>query len=277
MPGGRAAGRRRALPRTQAGARLRARSPSEGRAGFYDGAIAARDRAMRARQRRLPRAARIFARAPLGVGRAGLDDLPRLRASASCRRTARASPSLQMLNILEGFDLRALGCGSAEHLHLLIEAKKLAFEDRARFYADPDVRGRARSTRLVSKDYAAARRALIDPKRAAPATRARRRSGRRRRHHLPRDGRRRRQHGVADPEQLPGLRLRRDRRAGSASACRTAARCSRSMPGHANAYAPGKRPFHTIIPGFRDARRRAAARVRRHGRRRCSRRATCRC
>ena len=43
----------------------------------------------------------------------------------------------QMLNILEGFDLSALEWGSAEHLHLLIEAKKLAFEDRARYYADP--------------------------------------------------------------------------------------------------------------------------------------------
>src|SRR5690606_24206498 len=75
---------------------------------------------------------------------------------------------LQMLNVLEGFELGALGWGSAEHLHLLVEAKKLAFEDRARFYADPqfaDVPVAA----LVAKAYAAERRKLIDPGRAAVA------------------------------------------------------------------------------------------------------------
>ncbi len=70
--------------------------------------------------------------------------------------------ALQMLNILEGYDIASMGFGSAEYLHLLIEAKKLAFEDAARFYADPEfsdipVAG------LVSKEYAAARRKLIDP------------------------------------------------------------------------------------------------------------------
>ncbi len=55
--------------------------------------------------------------------------------------------ALQMLNILEGYDLAAMGFGSADYLHVLVEAKKLAFEDRARFYADPDFApapGRAR-------------------------------------------------------------------------------------------------------------------------------------
>lgn len=74
--------------------------------------------------------------------------------------------ALQILNIMEGYDVASMGFGSAEYLHLLIEAKKLAFEDRARFYADPEfsdipVAG------LVSKEYAAARRKLIDPSRAA--------------------------------------------------------------------------------------------------------------
>ena len=73
-----------------------------------------------------------------------------------------------MLNILEGFDLGSLEWGSAEHLHLLIEAKKLAFEDRARFYADPEFAA-VPIERLIAKDYAAARRALIDPQRADPA------------------------------------------------------------------------------------------------------------
>ncbi len=73
--------------------------------------------------------------------------------------------ALQMLNILEGFDLPALGQGSADYLHLLIEAKKLAFADRAKYYADPDFTA-VPVDRLVSKEYAAERRSLIDPGRA---------------------------------------------------------------------------------------------------------------
>ncbi len=73
--------------------------------------------------------------------------------------------ALQMLNILEGFDLSAFGPGSADYLHLFIEAKKLAFADRARFYADPDFTA-VPVDRLVSKEYAAERRSLINPDRA---------------------------------------------------------------------------------------------------------------
>ena len=67
---------------------------------------------------------------------------------------------MQILNILEGFDFSKIPFDSAEHVHLFVEAKKLAFADRARYYADPDfvktpVQG------LLSKDYAAARRKLI--------------------------------------------------------------------------------------------------------------------
>ncbi len=62
--------------------------------------------------------------------------------------------ALQILNILEGFDLRKAGFGSPEHLHLFMEAKKLAFEDRAKFYADPDF-AKIPVEQLVSKDYAA--------------------------------------------------------------------------------------------------------------------------
>ncbi len=74
--------------------------------------------------------------------------------------------ALQMLNILEGYDLAETGCLSAETLHLQIEAKKLAYADRAVFYADPafaDVPVEA----LLSKDYADRQRARIDPRRAA--------------------------------------------------------------------------------------------------------------
>jgi gamma-glutamyltranspeptidase/glutathione hydrolase len=73
--------------------------------------------------------------------------------------------ALQILNILEGYDLSKLGFGSAEALHLMIEAKKLAFDDAARLYADPDF-VKTPVARLISKEYAAERRALIDPARA---------------------------------------------------------------------------------------------------------------
>ncbi|MCX5752172.1 MAG: gamma-glutamyltransferase [Candidatus Krumholzibacteria bacterium] len=73
--------------------------------------------------------------------------------------------ALQILNILDGYDLAKLGFGSAEALHLMIEAKKLAFEDAARFYADPDFVS-VPVARLISKEYAAERRALIDPNKA---------------------------------------------------------------------------------------------------------------
>lgn len=74
--------------------------------------------------------------------------------------------ALQMLNLLEHYDLRSLGHNSAEYLHLLIEAKKLAFADRAQFYADPAF-GKLPTEELISKPYAERRRALIDRQRAA--------------------------------------------------------------------------------------------------------------
>ena len=74
--------------------------------------------------------------------------------------------ALQMLNILEGFDVRSMGHNSATFLHHMIEAKKLAYEDRARFYADMDFAD-VPVGRLISKAYAAERRKLIDPRRAA--------------------------------------------------------------------------------------------------------------
>jgi gamma-glutamyltranspeptidase/glutathione hydrolase len=72
---------------------------------------------------------------------------------------------LQMLNILEGFDLGKFGFGSVEHVHLFVEAKKLAFEDRAKFYADPAF-NKLPVKQLISKPYAARRRELIDMKNA---------------------------------------------------------------------------------------------------------------
>ncbi|MFC3880997.1 gamma-glutamyltransferase [Algoriphagus namhaensis] len=74
--------------------------------------------------------------------------------------------ALQMLNILEGYDLAAMGFGSAEYLHVLTEAKKLAYEDRAKFYADPAF-NEIPVDYLISKEYAAERRKLIDMNQAA--------------------------------------------------------------------------------------------------------------
>jgi gamma-glutamyltranspeptidase/glutathione hydrolase len=73
---------------------------------------------------------------------------------------------LQMLNILEGFDFSKIEYGSAEHIHLFIEAKKLAYEDRAKYYADPAF-ANIPVDKLISKAYADQRRKLINPKQAS--------------------------------------------------------------------------------------------------------------
>ena len=72
---------------------------------------------------------------------------------------------LQMLNVLEGFDLKASGQSSANSLHSIIEAEKQAFADRGEYVGDPGF-VRVPTQRLISKDYAAQRRALIRPDRA---------------------------------------------------------------------------------------------------------------
>jgi len=72
---------------------------------------------------------------------------------------------LQTLRILEGFDLRAMGQGSADAVHTTVEAIKLAYADRDRYYGDPDF-VQVPGDMLLSKPYADARRALIDPKHA---------------------------------------------------------------------------------------------------------------
>jgi gamma-glutamyltranspeptidase/glutathione hydrolase len=74
--------------------------------------------------------------------------------------------ALQLLNILENFDLKAMGRGSADFWHLMVEAKKVAFADRARYYADPAF-AKVPVEQLLSKDYAKKRAALIDMKHAA--------------------------------------------------------------------------------------------------------------
>jgi gamma-glutamyltranspeptidase/glutathione hydrolase len=156
--------------------------------------------------------------------------------------------ALQMLNILEGFDLRAAGFGSVTHVHAFIEAKKLAFEDRAKFYADPAF-GKLPVQELISKDYAAKRRALIDPEKAALRYDA---------------GSPRLDVGdtiyltAADAEgNMVSLIQSNYWGMGSGMtpgdlgfSLQNRGQLFAIKEGHLNAYEPHKRPFHTIIPAF---------------------------
>ena len=69
--------------------------------------------------------------------------------------------ALQILNILENYDIRKMGFDSAEYVHLFVEAKKLAFEDRAKYYADSNFSS-IPTTKLISKEYALERNKLIN-------------------------------------------------------------------------------------------------------------------
>ena len=75
---------------------------------------------------------------------------------------------LEMLNILEGYDVKALGHNTAAYLHLLVEAKRIAFADRDAWIGDPGSTPKAAIDRLLSKEYAASRRRDISMDRAAP-------------------------------------------------------------------------------------------------------------
>lgn len=76
---------------------------------------------------------------------------------------------LQELNMVEQFDLRSMGCSTAESIHMMVEAKKLAFIDREAYMADPDHTD-VPTLGLISKEYAKERAKLIDPDRAADPT-----------------------------------------------------------------------------------------------------------
>jgi gamma-glutamyltranspeptidase/glutathione hydrolase len=74
---------------------------------------------------------------------------------------------VQMLNVLEGFDLKANGYGSAKNIHLTAEAMRRAFADRARYLGDPDFEKDIPLPMLISKDYAATLRKTINPEKAS--------------------------------------------------------------------------------------------------------------
>jgi len=154
---------------------------------------------------------------------------------------------LQMLNILEGYELKETGFATAETYHLFIEAKKLAFEDRAKHYADPDFYD-VPYKKLLSKEYAAERRKLIgETAREDLST------------------------GVdvledgdtiylttADSEGNMVSLIQSNFRGmgtgfvvpGTGFSFQNRGELFSLDPNHPNVYEPSKRPFHTIIPGF---------------------------
>lgn len=154
---------------------------------------------------------------------------------------------LQLLNILENFDLKKYGYGSAEYIHLFTEAKKLVFEDRAKYYADMAF-SKVPVQELISKEYAKKRSQLINMDRASTNFEA---------GNIPttentiyltvadKEGNmvsliQSNYRGMGSGMVPPGLGFMLQNRGESFSL----------EEGHANVYAPGKRPFHTIIPAF---------------------------
>jgi len=156
--------------------------------------------------------------------------------------------ALQMLKIIEEFDIKSMGPGSTDSLHLMIEAKRLAYEDLAKFYADPDFSDIPMKA-LLSPGYARKRRDLINMKVANPNV------------------------GPGEPKLIDGdttylaiadkdgmmVSLIQSNFRGMGSGLvpddlgfmfQNRGELFSLEPGTANVYAPNKRPFHTIIPGF---------------------------
>ena len=157
--------------------------------------------------------------------------------------------ALEMLNILESYDLKSMGRESADFWHVMVEAKKLAFADRARYYADPAFAS-VPVEQLLSKDYAKQRAALIDMKHAAMADSPGEVAALNRREttflctadasgmmvSLIQSN----YTGFGSGYVVPELGFGIQDRGGLFSLHKE----------HPNALAPGKRPFHTIIPAF---------------------------
>ena len=156
--------------------------------------------------------------------------------------------ALQILNILEGYDIASMGFGSAEYIHTFVEAKKLAFEDRAKYYVDMDFAD-VPVAELISKGYANKRRELISSTAAAMNYPA---------------GDAGPEHGdtiyltVADADgNMVSLIQSNYRGMGSGMTpgelgfvLQDRAELFALDENHANVVEPGKRPFHTIIPAF---------------------------
>ena len=152
--------------------------------------------------------------------------------------------ALQMLKILEGYDFSKIDFGSDEHIHLFTEAKKLAFEDRAKFYADMTFADVPLET-LISESYANERRALIKEK-ASKYSAGQISAGETI------------YMTVADKDGYM-VSLIQSNYFGMGSGVvpegvgfmlQNRGALFNLDENHANVYAPGKRPFHTIIPAF---------------------------
>ena len=154
--------------------------------------------------------------------------------------------ALQMLNILENYNIKALGFGSAEYIHLFTEAKKIAYEDRALYYADPNFSDIPLKT-LISKEYAKERLQLINLKKSSKSYNA----------------------GLLEEGDTIYLTVA-DKYGNMVSLIQSNYRGMGSGmvpndlgfmlqdrgemfsldPNHMNSLIGGKRPFHTIIPAF---------------------------
>ena len=167
--------------------------------------------------------------------------------------------ALEMLNILEGFDLKSLGHNSAAYLHLLVEAKKIAFADRDAWLADPGATPPDALKRMLSKAYGVERRKEIDPERAARDYRPLSIGGT-----SPGAGERPVAHGdtiyltAADKDgNVVSLiqSIYESFGAGIVAGDTGIALHNRGTlfsmdAGHPNVLAPGKRPFHTLVPAM---------------------------
>ncbi|HPF51527.1 MAG TPA: gamma-glutamyltransferase [Draconibacterium sp.] len=154
--------------------------------------------------------------------------------------------ALEMLNILKNFDVASMGFGSVNYIHHFVEAKKLAFEDRAKYYSDPDF-NELPTQQLISEEYGKEQAAMINPNHAARS--------------YPSWGM---EHGntiyltTADEEgNMVSLIQSNFRGMGSGMTpgklgfiLQDRGELFSLEEGHMNVYEPHKRPFHTIIPAF---------------------------
>ena len=153
--------------------------------------------------------------------------------------------ALQILNILENFDISSMTLDSAEYIHLFTEAKKLAYEDRAKYYADPNF-SKIPTSELISKKYAKERLKLLNREKAALRYDAGLENGDT--IYLT----------VADKYgNMISLIQSNYRGMGSGMVPKNLGFMLQDRgemfsldPNHKNSLAGGKRPFHTIIPAF---------------------------
>ena len=154
--------------------------------------------------------------------------------------------ALQILNILEGFDIQKMGFGSAEHIHHFVEAKKIAYADRAKYYADPDF-NKIPTKYLISKKYAEKRRKEIDSLKSKKSVTAGKLENGDTIYLTTSDQEgnmvsliQSNYRGMGSGMVPPGLGFMLQDRGELFSL----------EEGHFNVYEPRKRPFHTIIPAF---------------------------